>query len=161
MQTLRSSGRHYVVTGANSKTGEDVQITVEAFDEADAARTANRQGVFVSRCVPAGADGNSWAGGQAGAETSRASASATATAPAPAMTFAETVARDPVVRRLVAAHPQLGPRVKRLNAEDKELLADLVGEPLGVSYRDSAHVGRLMKAEKTPDENGTAGANGR
>ena len=159
MQTLRSSGRHYLVTGANSKTGEDVQITVEAFDEADAARAANRQGVFVSRCVPAGADGSSWAGGQAAAAASRASA--TATAPAPAMTFAETVARDPVVRRLVATHPQLGPRVKRLNAEDKELLADLVGEPLGVSYRDSAHVGRLMKAEKTPDENGTAGASGR
>jgi len=63
MQTQRS-GILFRVTGASSKTGEDVEITVEAYDEADAVRAANRQGVFVSSCVPAGATGSTWAGGR-------------------------------------------------------------------------------------------------
>jgi hypothetical protein len=61
MKTL-SSGRLYRVSGASRQTGEDVEITVEAYDEADAGRTANRQGVFVSGCVPAAGDGSTWAG---------------------------------------------------------------------------------------------------
>ena len=55
-------GRLYRVTGASSKTGEDVEITVTANDDADAARAANRQGVFVSGCVAAGPNGSTWAG---------------------------------------------------------------------------------------------------
>jgi hypothetical protein len=51
----------YRVTGASSQTGQDVEILVEAYDEAGACRAANRQGVFVSACVPAGADGSGWA----------------------------------------------------------------------------------------------------
>ena len=60
MGTLRS-GRMYLVTGASSQTGEDVEIVVEAFDESDAARAANRKGVFVSSCRPAAEDGSTWA----------------------------------------------------------------------------------------------------
>ena len=137
-QGLRTGGRQFRVIGASSKTGEDVEIMVEAYDEADAARAANRQGVYVSKCVPA--DGSSWASGRAAAPA----APAAATAAAPALTFADMVGRDPVVQKLVKAHPDLGPRVKRLNADDRYFLSDLVAEPLGISYRDSAHVARLM-----------------
>jgi hypothetical protein len=135
MQALRG-GRQYRVTGASSQTGEDVEITVEAYDEADAARAANRQGVFVSGCVAAGADGTTWAA---------SAPSAVPAAAPPEMTFAEAVARDPVVQRLVRVHPQLGRRVKRLNEEDLIFLSTLVAEQMGISYRDSAHVGNLMK----------------
>jgi hypothetical protein len=137
----RGSSRRYRVTGASSQTGEDVEITVEAYDEADAARAANRQGVFVSGCLPVGADGSNWA--------------ASAPSPAPPApeppvaaarrTFVEEVARDPVVQRLVGLHPQLGPRVKRLNEDDLLCLSALVAEDMGISYRDSAHVCKLMK----------------
>ena len=139
MNPLRS-GRLYQVTGASSQTGEDVEITVEAHDEADAARAANRQGVFVSGCKAAGADGSTWA-------SAAARAAPEVVAPAAAsmgMTFAETVARDAVVQRLVRTFPGLGSRVDRLNAEDRAYLSDLVGEKMGVSHRDSAHVRRLM-----------------
>ena len=142
MQTLRG-GRLYNITGANSKTGEDVQITVEAFDEADAARKANRQDVFVSGCAPAGSDGGAWASSAA-----RAAAPPAAAVPAAAAdvtTFAEAVARHPVIQRLVRAHPKVAERVRRLNADDRDYLSDLVGEDLGISYRDSADVQRLMK----------------
>lgn len=142
MSTLRG-GRSFRVTGANSQTGEDVEIMVEAYDEADAARAANRQGVFVSRCVAAGADGSTWAGS--------APSPVTPTPPAAAATatFAESLAGDAVVQRLVRAHPQLGDRVKRMNEDDRACLSDLVGEQMGISYRDSAHVGKLMNdAEK-------------
>jgi len=61
MKTM-GSGRQYRVSGANRETGEDVEITVEAYDEADAARAANRQGVLVSSCAPAAGDGSTWAG---------------------------------------------------------------------------------------------------
>ena len=150
MQTLRG-GRPYRVTGANKLTGEDVEITVEAFDEADAARAANRQGVFVSGCVAAGSDGSTWAGRAPSAAAPPIAPGAVAppaagpAAPGRATTFAEAVARDPVVQRLVRAHPKLALCVSRLNREDRNLLSDLVGEPMGISYRDSAHVGNLMK----------------
>jgi hypothetical protein len=146
MQSLRG-GRLYHVTGANSKTGEDVQITVEAFDEADAARKANRQDVFVSGCAPAGPDGGTWASPATRAAPTSAPAPAPA-APAAAAdvtTFAEAVARHPVIQRLVRTHPKVAERVRRLNADDRDYLSDLVGEDLGISYRDSADVQRLMK----------------
>jgi hypothetical protein len=69
----------------------------------------------------------------------------TPAAAAPKMTFAETVAGDPVVQRLVSIHPQLAYRVKRLNEEDQAYLSALVAEQMGISYRDSAHVEKLMK----------------
>ena len=143
MSMLRG-GRPYRVTGANSQSGQDVEITVQAYDEADAARAANRQGVYVTGCVAAGADGGTWADS---ARPVAPAAAPLATARAP--TFAETLARDPVVQRLVRAHPKLALCVSRLNAEDRNLLSDLVGEPLGVSYRDSAHVSKLMKEADT------------
>jgi hypothetical protein len=138
MKTLRS-GRLYRVSGASGRTGEDVEITVEAYDEADAARAANRQGVFVSRCVAAGPDGSSWA------VSAAAAPQAAAPVAAPKMTFAEVLAADPVVQRLVRAHPQLGPRVKRFDEDDRASLGALVGEQMGISYRDSAYVGNLIK----------------
>ena len=144
----RGSGRLYRVTGASSQTGEDVEITVEAYDEADAARAANRQGVFVSGCVPAGADGSGWAASAPSCAPSPAPSSAPpAPAPpaAPRRTFAEEVARDPVVRRLVALHPALARRVKRLNEDDLLCLSALVAEDMGISYRDSEYVRKLMK----------------
>ena len=140
MNPLRS-GRLYQVTGASSQTGEDVEITVEAHDEADAARAANRQGVFVSGCKAAGADGSTWA---SAANRAAPDVTAPAAAPARGMTFAEAVAGDPVVQRLVRTFPGLGSRVDRLNEEDRAYLSDLVGEKMGVSHRDSAHVRRLM-----------------
>jgi hypothetical protein len=141
MKTLRG-GRLYRVSGASSRTGQDVEITVEAFDEADAARAANRQGVFVSGCVPDGANGSDWA---ASAPSAAPPAAAPPAAAGVVVTFAEAVAADPVVQRLVRRHPQLGPRCKRLNREDQEFLSALVAEQMGIGYRDSAHVGALMK----------------
>ena len=143
MKTLRS-GRLYKVSGASSRTGEDVEITVEAYDEADAARAANRQGVFVSACVPAGDDGT-WAG-------SAAPAAVPTPAPAaPTPTLAEVLARDPVVQKLVRAHPQLAKVVTRLNDDDRASLSALVKEEMGVSYRDSAYVGRLINDAEQPN----------
>jgi hypothetical protein len=60
------------------------------------------------------------------------------------LTFAETVARDPVVQRLVKAHPSLAPLFRRLNDSDRASLRALVREPLGISYKDSTHVEKLM-----------------
>ena len=52
MGSLRG-GRPFRVTGASSQTGEEVEILVVAYDEADALRAANRQGIFVSGCAAA------------------------------------------------------------------------------------------------------------
>jgi hypothetical protein len=98
-------GRQYRVTGASSRTGEDVEITVEAFDEADAARAANRQGVFVSGCVAAGPSGSDWAT----AAPSRGQQPAPAPAPAAAAPSWPTLAAAPVVQRLVRTHRSSGP----------------------------------------------------
>jgi hypothetical protein len=144
MRNLRS-GRLYRVTGASSKTGQDVEITVEAYDEADAARTANRQGVFVSACMAAGPDGSTWASFVPPAATPVAAPAAAPAAAAPKLTFAEAVALDPVAQRLVRKHPQLAHRVSRLNEDDQAFLSDLVREDMGISYRDSADMGKLMK----------------
>jgi hypothetical protein len=61
MNALRPS-RSYRVTGAHHTSGKEMEITVAAFDEADATRTANRQGIFVSGCVAAAAEGSSGGG---------------------------------------------------------------------------------------------------
>ena len=136
-------GRMYRVTGASSATGEDVEILVEAHDEADAARAANRQGVFVSACAPAGGDGSNWAA-QA-RDDAKAGDAAPAAAPAPATSFAQSVAGDAVVRRLVRAFPQLDFPVKRLSTDDRKYLANLRRSGLGVSAEDADHVRELMK----------------
>ena len=146
MGTLRG-GRMYRVTGASSQTGAEVEITVQAYDEADAARAANRQGIFVSACVAADADPSKQAGYAAPAAP--AAAAPPAAAAVPEMTFPEAVARHPVVQRLVRAHPELADRVKRLNEEDRAFLSALVGEEMGISYRDSSDMGRLMKRADT------------
>src|SRR5689334_16516707 len=114
MKTLRS-GRFYRVTGASSQTGEDIEITVEAYDEADAVRSANRQGIFVSGCVSAGPDGSNWARSAPAAGPPAAPATPAPPADASKLTFAEAVARDPVALRLVRTHPKLEDRLKRLN----------------------------------------------
>ena len=144
MKTLRS-GRLYRVTGASSQTGEDIEITVEAYDEADAVRSANRQGIFVSGCVSAGPDGSNWA------RSAPSAAAAIPVQPAEASkpTFAEAVARDPMVLRLVRTHPKLEDPLKRLNEADRDFLSALAGEEMGISYRDSADMGRLMKRADT------------
>jgi len=59
MNIQRRSGHPYRVSGADGVSGRDFEITVAAFDEADAARTANRQGMFVSTCVAISARGTS------------------------------------------------------------------------------------------------------
>lgn len=143
MKALKG-GRLYRVTGASSLTGEDVEISVEAFDEADAARAANRQGVFVSGCV-ADRAGGEWAALAPPAPPAARPAAAPPAAAAPKLTFAETVAADPVVQRLVRAHPGLALRCKRLNHEDRGFLSALVTQQMGISYRDSAHVCAVMK----------------
>ena len=145
MKTLRS-GRLYRVSGASSQTGEDVDITVEAYDEADAARAANRQGVFVSGCVPVGADGSTWAG-------SAAAPAPVATPPAVAaeLTLAEALAQDPVVHKLIRANPKLEKTVKRLNDDDRACLRNLVGQDMGISYRDSTYVANLMNQAGQPN----------
>jgi len=73
MDIQRRSGTPYRVSGADRVSGKDVEITVAAFDETDAARMANGQGIFVSACVAVAATG----------------------------TFAQVVADDSVVQRLV------------------------------------------------------------
>jgi hypothetical protein len=142
MKTLRS-GRLYLVSGASSQTGEDVDVTVEAYDEADAARAANRQGVFVSRCVPVDADGSTWASSAAPPAAPAASAAPAAVAPA-RMTLAEALAQDGVVQKLVRAQPKLAKIIKRLNEDDRACLRNLVGQDMEISYRDSAYVGKLI-----------------
>jgi hypothetical protein len=68
------------------------------------------------------------------------------------LTFAQAVARDPVVLRLVQTHPKLEDRLKRLNDADRDFLSALAGEEMGISYRDSADMGRLMKKGDTWNE---------
>jgi hypothetical protein len=133
----------YRVTGASGATGQDVEILVEAHDEADAARAANRQGVFVSACAPAGGDGSNWAA--PARDVAKAGAAAPAAAPAPATSFAQSVAGDAVVRRLVRAFPQLDFPVKRLSTDDRKYLANLRRSGLGVSAEDADHVRELVR----------------
>jgi len=59
MNIKHRSGHPYRVSGADGVSGKDLEITVAAFDETDAARTANRQGMFVSACVAVNAMGAS------------------------------------------------------------------------------------------------------
>jgi hypothetical protein len=59
MNNRRRSAHPYRVSGANGVSGKDLAMTVDAFDEADAARMANRQGIFVSSCVAVAARGAS------------------------------------------------------------------------------------------------------
>jgi hypothetical protein len=143
MNNMRN-GRTYRVSGASSVTGEEVEILVEAHDEADAARAANRQGVFVSGCAPAGADGSNWAAKARDAGRANAGAPAAAAA-APAASFSQSVRGDPVVMRLVRAFPQLDFPVKRLDDDDRKYLANLSRAGLGVSAEDAAHVRELMR----------------
>jgi len=146
MNNMRN-GRTYRVSGASSVTGEEVEILVEAHDEADAARAANRQGVFVSGCAPAGADGSNWAakGRDAGGANAGAPAAAAPDRPAPAASFSQSVRGDAVVMRLVRAYPQLDFPVKRLDDDDRKYLANLSRAGLGVSAEDAAHVRELMR----------------
>lgn len=116
MNALRPT-RPYHVSGANNASGEEVEITIAAFDEADATRTANRQGIFVSSCVPSAATG----------------------------TFSQAVSNSPVVRRLLERFPQLAPRLQRLNDDDQAYLCNLTFELGGMSRRESADVARLIR----------------
>lgn len=116
MNALRPS-RSYRVSGADNASGKDVEITVAAFDEADATRTANRQGIFVSSCVAAAAEG----------------------------TFAQAVSSSPVAHKLLGRFPQLGFRLRRLNDEDQAYLCDLTHELNGVSHRESGDMARLIQ----------------
>lgn len=124
MNNMRG-GRMYRVMGANQENGEDVEMTVEAMDEADAARLANRRGVFVSSCVAAGA----------GAAPSGP----------PAMTFSQVLAEDGMVRSLVKRFPLLDHRLKRLSERDQAYLSDLVNELAGVTHRESLHMACLIR----------------
>jgi hypothetical protein len=148
MNNMRN-GRMYRVSGASSVTGEEVEILVEAHDEADAARAANRQGVFVSGCAPAGADGSNWAAKARDAGPANAGAPAAAAPaadrPAPAASFSQSGRGGPVGIRLVRAFPQLDFPVKRLDDDDRKYLANLSRAGLGVSAEDAAHVRQLMR----------------
>src|SRR5579864_8825719 len=97
MQHLNRGGHPYLVSGANQTTGEDVDITIDGYDEADASRMANRKGIFVSKCVAVAAEG----------------------------TFSRAIADDAVVRKLLEWFPALAYRVNRLTAEDQAYLSDL------------------------------------
>ena len=117
MPSIRRSGHPYRICGADRVTGQDVEIVVEAYDEADAARAANRQGVLVAACAAVSDEG----------------------------TFCRAIADDPVARRLLERFPQLGYRMRRLNDEDQAYLSNLAGDLEGVSYRDSADLARVIR----------------
>jgi len=120
MNTLRQSGHPYRVSGADRVTGKDTELTIHAYDEADASRMANRQGILVSGCVAAAAEG----------------------------TFSQAVLEDPVVKRLLGMFPQLGPRLRRLNVDDQAYLSNLTYELGGVSCRDAADVARVIQENR-------------
>ena len=104
MQNIHRGGRLFRVYGANRLTGEDVELIVDAYDEADASRAANRKDVFVSRCVAVAAAG----------------------------TFARAMSDDATVQKLLARFPDIGYRLSRLNAEDQDYLIDLGTHHTGV-----------------------------
>ena len=120
MQRLHRGGNQYRVSGANQTTGQDVEITVEAYDEADASRTANRQGIFVSTCVAVAAEG----------------------------TFSRAISDDVVVQKLLEWFPALAYRISRLTAEDQAYLSDLSNQHGGVTQCDSDHVRELIRANR-------------
>ena len=138
MEDKRHFGREYKVSGAHSETGEEVELTVQGFDEADARRSANRQGVYVSDCAPAAGDGSGWAD----------AAPRPAAPDASGRTFSQAVAEDPVVRRLLKKFPDLKARFRWLNGDDERFLSNLVGHVPGVSHRDSAHVARVIQENR-------------
>jgi hypothetical protein len=116
MDNLRLRGQPYRVSGANQISGEDVEVTLNAHDEADAMRMANRQGILVSTCTAVAAQG----------------------------TFSQAVGADPVIRALLQRVPQLAYRVQRLNADDEAFFSNIAGQQHGVSHRDGAHLARLI-----------------
>ena len=128
----KDCGRPYRVCGADRVSGTDVEITIEARDEDDALRTANRQGVLVSECTPLGPDQIA-SGDDTGGPT--------------AARLAQTLADDPVVQKLLVKFPGLSRRIGRLDEEDRSFLANLVRTLHGVSYRDSAHVAGLVSRD--------------
>ena len=145
MEDNRHFGRPYKVSGANAQTGEEVELTVRGFDEADARRTANRQGVYVSGGVPASGDGSGWADA---APRPPAAPDASDAPDASGRTFSQAVAEDAVVRRLVKKFPDLKARFRWLNADDERFLSNLVGHVPGVSHRESAHVARVIQENR-------------
>ena len=97
-----------------------VELIVKGYDEADASRTANRQGIFVGHCVPLAAMG----------------------------TFARVMADDAVAHALLAKFPNVGFRLSRMNAEDQEYLLELGGQHPGISREDASHIAKLIRANR-------------
>jgi len=120
MQHMPRGGREYRVYGADQTTGKDVAIIVRAYDEADASRLANRQGLYVGHCVPVAAAG----------------------------TFARAVADDPVAHALLAKFPDLGYRFTRLNAEDQAYLLDLSAQRSDVTQVEASHIAQLIRSSR-------------
>jgi hypothetical protein len=117
MESRQRFGRPYRVSGADRVSGVDTEITIEAFDEGDATRTANRRGILVSACVAVPLSG----------------------------TFCQVITTDPVVRKLLKDIPELRHRLIRLNDEDEEYFSSLTQHHRSISYRDSQYVARLFK----------------
>ena len=120
MQFINRGGREYRVYGANESTGKDVEVILRAYDEADAARLANRQGIFVGHCVPVPSAG----------------------------TFGRAVADDAVAHALVEKFPELGFRLSRLSAEDQAYLMDLSAQHRGITRDEASHMAELIRANR-------------
>jgi len=120
VQQVRRGGHDYRVYGADQSTGQDVELIVSAYDEGDASRMANRQGVFVSRCVLVAAQ----------------------SAPG---TFGRAVSDDAVAQSLLARFPELSFRLTRLDPEDQAYLSDLARQHAGISGGDSEHMAALIR----------------
>ena len=120
MQHMPRGGRDYRVYGADQATGKDAEIIVRAYDEADASRMANRQGLFVGHCVPVAAEG----------------------------TFARAVSDDAVAHALLEKFPDLGYRFTRLNAEDQAYLLDLSAQRSDITREDASHIAQLIRSSR-------------
>ena len=135
--TLRSMRQYsFRINGAESRTGKDVDVTIEARNEGDACRRANQQGIFVSS--------------SALVETVAVSPGSQLTdagSPAPHRTFADAMREDKIVQDLLKRLPWLATRIERLNIDDSAYLSNLAGTA-GVSHRDLAHLQRLIQANR-------------
>jgi hypothetical protein len=123
MEQVRRGGRDFRVFGAHQSTGKDVQLVLQAYDERDASRMANRQGIFVNRCV------------LVAAQRARG-------------TFTRAVADDNVAQSLLVRFPELNFRLTRLDPEDQAYLSDLARQHTSVTRNEAEHMATLIRENR-------------
>ena len=119
MEGQAQTSHSYRVSGADKTSGKAVDVTIQALNEADAYRTAARQGLTVANCAEVVSG-----------------------------TFYDAVANDPVMQKLLGKFPQLAHRLRRFNVDDEAQLSNLTDGFQGIGHRDSLHVARLIRANR-------------